>query len=984
MVENITSLDLSNNSIKSVDVDSFAIFYELLSLNLSSNKISSLDNSTFYPLKKLETLDVSFNSLTQLGGGLISLFNLRSVWFNNNNISYVDPHIVGQENIGLRYFNLNNNSLTYLDPWPYTTYQSHQRRLDREFFVQHNQISRLTNYMNWTYDLQYPFEVLLNLQWNKLETITVDTLRQYEPDMSSQAIFTVFLTFQANVTHNPFFCDCKLYEMTEIVRRGIFRYTKVEQYRYRCGSPSAVTGIDFLHDLDYDQFVCNVTSGCPTGCFCQDRPHNDTFFIDCNGAGLTEMPDVIPNHSRSKLEIILDNNNIDTLKNTSYLTNIYNISMAGNKLNRLDESVLSVMNASRLDFRNNRISTLPREIKKFSYSSVLLSGNPLECDCDSMWLAEWIQLDGEEGDMSLTCDSKTGTHTIADISLKILGCTNELIIIICVCLGVMLALLVIGLIFAKRCPYETRVLLHKIFRIRPGKKYEADNDDQKEVDIYIAFDNMSEDVIGWVRYFLKKLNRKKPVYSVLNPARFMEPGSEAVGIPKWIGRSKRMIIILSDKIFENEWRCFEIEDAERRIIEATARKNEKNSADKQKSENNDNDSCRIDIENDTNLEGDESSVADENEPSSINMEGDENLDKAPRIIYIIFNSSDLLKSKLDEDRWIERIGDRRNLRKNNSKEFDLKAKAWQEKLHQEPWKSRLAGKVVLSPDDKMFWSKLRYELPPKGNGKGDGNFTFKRPDQHEDLRIVHDLRQQARDREATNATAAKQDRNKGSPNFTHFADTSEKARVHRNKDSRTNNPETNRKGGPSVKQTANPKLILNQLRTDKNMGVYSISGSKEATNNSDDKANNASTDRSNQLLDVLNGIGVGITERGAIQRVKRENTEETITNGQRVLKDLMARAGGQRDSPSNSRPGSAAKEGDNADQSRRIFTIGTKEANVNDKLTNVLGYSNNMRSDVRSNRGNVMNRNVSSNLRRKISSGTIHSESSNFSSSSDA
>ncbi|XP_045156373.2 protein toll-like [Mercenaria mercenaria] len=943
-VQNITSLDLSNNKITNVDVDSFAIFFELLSLNLSNNRIASLDNGTFFPLRKLESLDLSFNSLTKLEAGLISLYNLRNVWFNNNNISEVDPNIVGQENVALMYFNMNNNSMTYLDPWPYRTYQSYQRRTDREFFFEHNKISELKNYMNWTYDLKYPFEVLVHLQNNLLNTIGVETLRQYDPELDAQSVFAAFLTYQANITHNPFFCDCKLYDLTEIVRRGIFRYSRVEEYRYRCELPSSFAGIDFLHDLELDQFVCNITNNCPSGCFCQDRPHNDTFLVDCTGAGLTEMPDVIPDHSRSKLELILDGNSIGALKNTTYLPQIYNISIVGNQLNSLDKDVLSGMNATRLDFRNNRITTIPREIKKFSYSSVQLSGNPLECDCDSMWMAEWIELDSDEGDMSLTCDSKTGVRTIVDISLKALGCTNELLIIICVCLGVILALLAVAVVFAKRCPYETRVILHKLFRIRPGQKYGVDGDEQKDVDIYIVFDDMCEDVIGWVRYFLKKLNRKKPIYSVLNPARFMEPGSEAVNIPKWIGKSKRMIVVLSDKIFDNEWRCFEIEDAERRIIEAAARQNGKNT--------NENENNETDMDNNNDENG--ANNKEEREFCAINME-DENIENAPNIIYIIFNSSDLLKTKLDEDRWIERIGDRRNIRKGNPKEFDLRTKAWQEKLQQEPWKSRLAGKVVLSPDDRMFWSKLRYELPPKGNGVGDGNFTFKRETPRENPRRQH-LQEQERIRNGPNETEVRQVQN--NRNRKTAAETSEKARVHKtpNQKLTVNDKflDNNRKYVPTKKKAANKGDLLNGLKIDNRMGVFTISRNEESVDKAQSQDNDSNCERNNQLLDVLQEISFSGPD--ARPKETRINIPETLSG--KVLRDIVSKVSDNKGSPANSRPGSGVSECGDKETSKRIFTIGTRGSGQSSNISNLLGYSSNMRRNASS--GTIVS-NVSSN-----------------------
>lgn len=862
------------------------------------NRISSVNNSTFIPLRKLTTLDMSFNALTKLEAGLISLVSLRKVWFNNNNISEVDPEIVGKTNIELIFFNMDNNSLTYFDPWPYTTYQTYQRRFDREFFFRHNKIERITNYMNWTYDLRYPFEVIVNLQYNKIKEISTEVLQQFDPEINKESTLAAFFSLYANLSNNPFFCDCTLYSFASAIQSSVFHYFKVEDYRYRCGSPASVLGEDFLHDLPLDNLVCNITTDCPAGCHCQDRPHNDTLFVNCTGAGLTEMPDVIPDNNRSKLELFFDNNYIAALKNTSYIRKIHNISLFSNRIESLDADILKSLNATHLDFRNNRIVSLPREIRKFSYSTVQLAGNPLECNCESVWLLDWMTLDSDRGDTTLTCDSKTGTHRILDINLKVLGCTNELIVIICVCLGVVLALLVVALIFAKRCPYETRVILYKLFRLRVRDKYEFKEDQSKEVDIYMVFDHHCEDVIGWVRYFLKKLNRKKPIYSILNPMRFMEPGSEAVSIPKWIGRSKRIIIVLSDKIFENEWRCFEIEDAERRIIESATSQNKQSTDDSS--------------EHDENVLNDISNK-EQHGDCAINM-GDENLENAPKIIYIVFNSSDLLKTKLLEDEWIERIGARQTLRKNNPNDYDERAKEWQEKLQQEPWKSRLAGKAVLSPDDRMFWSKLRYELPRKGNGVGDGNFTFGRqrvnPIIHPHCQANGVKLQETREGKVNGQDSLI------SPKF--FV-SPEKAGVHKN-----------------YKCSANGYSDPCKNAINKNIRVCTISKNKDNLKHDRGKKKVTIMDKPNNLLNVLQKIKN--TDTNSKADVGSKQMSNNVNGG---LKSVLLNALSTNDK-AEGQTLSGTAEG-------RIFTIGTRADNSKNSSLNPLDFSRTMRSDTISN-----------------------------------
>ncbi|KAL4233230.1 hypothetical protein ACF0H5_007914 [Mactra antiquata] len=710
MAGNITRIDSSGNSINHVEYDTFGIFYSLIRLDLSYNEISHLHVNTFNGLRTLQELDVSFNQLTQLQAGLIQILSLVSVWFNNNNISYVEPGIVGQDNEELIYFNMDYNALTYLDPWPYLTYQTHSRDVTRNFYLRHNNISMLTNYMNWTYDLIYSYEVEVSVEHNDIRSVGSNAVLQYDHTVPYKEILPRFLTLYANITNNPFYCDCNLYLFAEQLRSSILRYSRVEEYRYRCNAPSKVAGIDWLHDLDMAELVCNTTNDCPSNCQCQDRPHNDTYFIDCTGAGLTEIPDIIPENNRSKIEIFLDNNYITELKSTSYIDRIYNISLRNNEITTLDNDVLEQLNAKEIDFGNNKIRSLPVKIKKYGYDSVNLHGNRLWCDCDTMWYQDWLNsVDSNLIDTALTCDSDEGSQTIAKMSLRDLGCTNEIVIIVGVLAGTVFFAIIIGLVFACRCPYETKVIFNKLTLglFHPRDKYKVTNDkDKKEVDIYLVYDDDDEDVVGWVRYFLKKLNDRKSKFSILNPGRFMEPGSPAVTIPKWIGKSKRVVVVLSEGIFNNDRCDMEINDAERRLIEAASQKSDTN---------NDSVSNDINVElNDVNAVDVYSTNGDETE---INQgEDDNNLQNAPKVIYIKYNGNNLVNHNLNEDRLQLKFADFNANMGEHSK--------WQAKLKEEPWKSRLAKKRVLTPDEKMFWAKLRYELPSKGTGTGeDGNFV---------------------------------------------------------------------------------------------------------------------------------------------------------------------------------------------------------------------------------------------------------------------
>jgi len=693
-VDNIVALNLTNNSIASVDVDAFDVFFNVKELHLSHNDITFLHNETFTSLRKLEKLFISYNKLTELRIGLVSILTLKEVYFDNNNISYVEPGIVSSVNRDLMLFDMKNNSLEYMDPWMYITHVTHNRSVDRVFDLRNNNVRELTNKMGWSYNLTYPFEVEVLLQNNDVQTINLNLLKQYDQNVTmDDSAFAMFMTLYVNVTSNPFVCDCNVYDISALVRNGVFRFTRVDEWRYRCKEPAHLEGWDFIHDIPLDQLVCNLTvdEGCPAGCFCQDRPDSDTFFVDCRGAGLTRLPETLMDKSRSFLEIHADDNAITGIHNVPYLGRITNLTLRNNHISVLEPEILKTMNAEHLDLRSNRLKNFPKEIKKFE--SVLLTGNPLECDCSSMWMKEWMDIDSRIADPGLYCEANGGRHYIMDMTLRDLGCTNEKVIIAATVIGVLIIGVVIGVIVAKRCPYTTKVLMNKFLGVHSGDKYKCDTDTDKVIDAYLVFDHHDKDVIGYIRYFLHKLNKKKPLYSILNPAQFMEAGPEQRNISRYIGKSRRVVVFLSKNIFDDEWRMAEIDEAEHRVIEEqTIRNNEKAQKSKGTVDVEKGDTNYIDLDKCQEDEGD-NSMADEN---NFRKEENESLKAAPKIIYIIYNNDEKLK----------------------------------EHLETEVWKTRLASRAVLlpDPDDRLFWAKFRYEMPKKGTGNGKPFMPFKPPE----------------------------------------------------------------------------------------------------------------------------------------------------------------------------------------------------------------------------------------------------------------
>ncbi|WAQ96354.1 TOLL-like protein [Mya arenaria] len=611
-------INLSFNAIQEINNESFSILWNVENLDLSHNQIPEIPPSIFYSMRSLTYLNVSHNNLTTLP---LDFFgnkpNLKKVDLSSNFITHISLHVFTKYNLpSIKEVDLSFNLLTSFEPWAFANTLTPIRVLN----LTHNIISTFTNNDNWNYTSRSVYDLAsTDLRWNQLVTWHDRYLMQYKtgPGTIEAALVELLTDFR----ENPIHCDCNFYNVNVVVGQSFYKYSDNPYLKLKCHSPPELAGKHIFIDVLERDLVCNITDNCPSGCLCQEQPAENRFYVDCRNLHLREMPNTLPETTYDKYVLRLDHNEITEFKNVSYLSKVVEITMANNSLAALPEYAMATIakdDDADVDFRNNQIRTIPVSTQNIKFENALFDGNNLECSCDMLWMVDWINLAPNHADKSLSCTFEGKVHTISELDRGTLKCDDHSIIIIIVILSVALVIVIGLLITAKRCPYETKVLLYKMLRIHPSDKYLVDKITDMQYDMYVSFDSNDIHVRQWVKKILfKKLENEKPLYRLCTPIRDGQAGSEAESRIDLIDKSRRLLIILSRNYEHHRWNDYDLCHAER-------------------------------------LEQNEG-----------------------RVMFIVYDEESMKKST------------------------------------EEPLCSKLKERKVFNVNDKMLWSKLRYELPVK-------------------------------------------------------------------------------------------------------------------------------------------------------------------------------------------------------------------------------------------------------------------------------
>ena len=179
-----------------------------------------------------------------------------------------------------------------------------------------------------------------------------------------------------------------------------------------------------------------VCERCDHGCSCYYDSLRDMNIVNCSANNFKQLPPSVPNNtnwldlSRNKLD------NIEDIHLLPYFRHIQHIDLSFNNITKFSDNLVTFLrhNSSvlSLNLEGNKITELPQTVSQLNNRTKLrLGGNPYICNCDTLWMKEWLYKLSLKGNAipdfkNVTCGSGPQSGVaVYELDKDKLGCVLE-------------------------------------------------------------------------------------------------------------------------------------------------------------------------------------------------------------------------------------------------------------------------------------------------------------------------------------------------------------------------------------------------------------------------------------------------------------------------------------------------------------------------------------------------------------------------------
>ena len=114
--------------------------------------------------------------------------------------------------------------------------------------------------------------------------------------------------------------------------------------------------------------------------------------MNCSRTNVTSLTELrIPNET---MWLVVKSNHIPRLDWSKNLSHIEHFDLQNSSIQHVTDEFFSKIKTTKktkfLNLANNKLKWLPKNLKGTDFSEVYLAGNPIDCNCDMLWLTNWL------------------------------------------------------------------------------------------------------------------------------------------------------------------------------------------------------------------------------------------------------------------------------------------------------------------------------------------------------------------------------------------------------------------------------------------------------------------------------------------------------------------------------------------------------------------------------------------------------------------
>ena len=131
---------------------------------------------------------------------------------------------------------------------------------------------------------------------------------------------------------------------------------------------------------------------CSVICRCHNNSQLKANILNCSNTRITSLSDLyVPSETNW---LISKNNKIKDLQWSDNLRGMTHIDLANSSIDSIGPNFFpKIVNLTKLSYLNlthNKLKVFDKNISHLRIPEIHLSGNPIECNCDMLWFAEWL------------------------------------------------------------------------------------------------------------------------------------------------------------------------------------------------------------------------------------------------------------------------------------------------------------------------------------------------------------------------------------------------------------------------------------------------------------------------------------------------------------------------------------------------------------------------------------------------------------------